>query len=53
VLSSSVSSDESEIDANSNDDAVDGEHVMLNLSGRHHFSIFLYPYLMYVVYANF
>jgi len=39
VLSSSVSSDESEIDANSNDDAVDGERVMLNLSGQHHFSI--------------
>jgi len=29
VFSSSVSSDESEIDANSNDDAVDGEHIEL------------------------
>jgi len=33
VLSSSVSSDESVIDANSNDDAIDGQQVVLYLSG--------------------
>lgn len=38
MLSSSVSSDESEIDANSNDDAVDGKQVMSYLFVR--FEIF-------------
>ena len=33
MLSSSVSSDESVIDANSNDDAIDGQQVVLYLSG--------------------
>jgi len=43
VLSSSVSSEESEINADSNDDAVDGEHVVLYLCREYMFNIIPEP----------